>query len=509
MEQTADGARYHLLATIRDYAQERLAEAADEEPVRRAHLRYFTGLAEEIGPLIERGEGRDGLERELDRLDAERPNLRAALDFASQSGSAEAALRLAGQLGRYVYLRGHYLEIRQWLDQAVADGQDAPAALRAKALLGSGRLALLQCDYGPAVRCLEAALRLYRELAVPQGIASALQALGSVAREQGRYARSAELHAEGLAIAAAAADRWAVASAHSFLGFVSWLQGDFGRATADCTAALAEFRALGDIQGTASSLLFLGTVARYEGDRHRAAALLEQSRSLAESIGFREGIAWSLEQLGLLTAAGGDPAAATLLRRSLALHRELRDRWRICSVLEDLAAVALAGGDVAGAQQAAGLLGAAEGLREAIGTVIAPCERAQHEETLSGARAALGAGTFTAAWQRGRLAHPDDLEVSLPIPAPGRRPPQGSRGLTPPRALPPPRTLPRAPRRPQAPRRPWLSPRHQRARLPRPHRWARLPQPHRRAAPPHRRAARRRWSSGPWARPRSGSATPP
>ena len=93
------------------------------------------------------------------------------------------------------------------MDAAVTSCPDAPAGLRAKALLGSGGLALLQCDYAPAVRRLEAALRLYRELEDPRGIARALQVLGSVAREQGRYARAVELHAESLAVAEAARDR--------------------------------------------------------------------------------------------------------------------------------------------------------------------------------------------------------------------------------------------------------------------------------------------------------------
>ena len=426
-EQPDGGARYHLLATIRDYARERLAGTAEEEPARRAHLRYFTDLAEQAGPLVE--QGLEGLEKELDRLDTERPNLRTALEFARQSGRGEAALRLAGQLGRYAYLRGHYHEIRQWMDQAVLDGADAPAALRAKALLGSGRLALLQCDYAPAVRRLHAALRLYRELGDPGGIASALQVLGSVAREQGSYARSARLHAESLAIAAAAGDRRAVASAHGYLGFVSWLQGGFGRATEECTAALEQFRELGDVEGTAWSLLSLGTVARYEGDAERAADLLGQSRSLSMRIGFREGIAWSLEQLGLLAAGVGDPGAGALFRHSLALHRELRDRWRMCSVLDDLAAVALAGGDEADAQRAAGLLGAAEAMREVIGTVIAPCERAQHDQTVAGARAALGAEAFAAAWRRGRLAQPDDLaQPARPRPEPPPAPAFRTRG---------------------------------------------------------------------------------
>src|SRR5580692_4741856 len=238
VEHARGDSRYHLLVTIRDYARDRLTEAGEADAMRQAHLAYFTELVEAAAGRIEGDEaGGNGLELELDRLDAELPNLRKAFESATESGDAGAALRIAGPLDRYAYLRGRYHEIRQWMDVAVTSYPDAPAGLRAKALLGSGRLALLQCDYAPAVRRLEAALRLYRELDDPRGIASALQVLGSVAREQGRYARAVELHAESLAVAEAAGDRWAVASAHSYLAFVSWLQRDFDRATAEASTA--------------------------------------------------------------------------------------------------------------------------------------------------------------------------------------------------------------------------------------------------------------------------------
>ena len=171
------------------------------------------------------------------------------------------------------------------------------------------------------------------------------------------------------------------------------------------------FRELGDVEGAAWSLISLGTVARYQGEAERAAALLAESRALSEGIGFREGIAWCCEQLGLLAAVDGDPAAITLLRRSLELHGELRDRWRMSSVLEDLAAIALVLGR---APAAARLLGAAEALREAIGTVIAPCERPQHVQTAAGVRAALGEEAFAAARQQGLLATMDELTADLP-----------------------------------------------------------------------------------------------
>jgi predicted ATPase/DNA-binding SARP family transcriptional activator len=411
VEHARGDSRYHLLVTIRDYARDRLAEASESDSVRRAHLAYYTELVEVAAARIEDVEaGGRGVELELDRLDAELPNLRKAFEFAAESGDP-AALRIAGPLDRYAYLRGRYHEIRQWMDAAVTSYPDASAELRAKALLGSGRLALLQCDYAPAVRRLEAALRLYRELADPRGIAGALQVLGSVNREQGRYARAVELHAESLAVAEAAGDRWAVASAHGYLAFVSWLQRDFDRATTEASTALAMFRDLGDAEGTAWSLISLGTVARYQGEVERASTLLAESRALAEGIGFREGIAWCCEQLGLLAAVDGDPAAITLLHRSLELHGELRDRWRMSSVLEDLAAIALALGQ---ARAAARLLGAAEGIRQAIGTVIAPCERPQHLQTTAGVRAALGEQAFAAARQQGTVATMDELTADLP-----------------------------------------------------------------------------------------------
>jgi predicted ATPase/DNA-binding SARP family transcriptional activator len=420
VDQFETGARYQLLGIVREYARERLAAVGEEEQTRQAHLACFARLVEGVAPQIERGgDGLAELERELDILDAERANLRAALEFARSRHDAVGALRIAGPLGRYAYLRGHYHEVRQWMDTAVSASGDSPAGLRAAALLGSGRLALLQCDYVPAVRRLEAALRLYRDLGDAAGLASTLQVLGSVAREQGRYARSLELHAESLATAEAAGDRWGAASAHSYLGFALWLQCEWERAAAECAVALDSFRDLADAEGIVWSLISLGAVARYQGDAERAAGLLAESRSVAERIGFREGIAWSLEQLGLLALGAGRPTAAALLAGSLSIHHELHDRWRACSVLEDLAALAVASQRPA---EAAELMAAAETLRTAIGTIIAPCERGLHDRTLEAAKSALDPDGFAAASARGQRMPLDDVLVRLNAPEAGAVP---------------------------------------------------------------------------------------
>src|SRR6516225_11316829 len=65
---------------------------------------------------------------------------------------------------------------------------------------------------------------------------------------------------------------------------------------------------------------------------------------------------------------------------------------------------------------AARLLAAAEAMRVTIGTVIAPCDNAQHDATTAGTRAALGDEAFTAAWQQGLRARIEDLQTDLASP---------------------------------------------------------------------------------------------
>jgi hypothetical protein len=82
-----------------------------------------------------------------------------------------------------------------------------------------------------------------------------------------------------------------------------------------------------------------------------------------------------------------------MLHEALEIHRDLGDRWRMTSVLDDLAAAALTAQPPSPAR-AARLLGAAQRIRDAIGTAIAPCERADHARTEAATRAALGEAAF-------------------------------------------------------------------------------------------------------------------
>jgi DNA-binding SARP family transcriptional activator/DNA-binding CsgD family transcriptional regulator len=407
VRRTPASARYRMLSTVRDYGRQQLIAAGEQRATGRAHLEYFCRFAEHWEPRLA---GPDQT-RALDRLEAEANNLRLALTFAKESGDVRPGMRLIAALWRLCCLRGHYREGREWLDWAATADPSGPPELRAKLWRGSGSLAFLQCDYPTALHRLEEALELYRQLGDRTGVATVLQVLGSVAREQGRYADAESLHGESLALFDSAGDCLGVAQAHGYLGFVSWLQGHWAAAVEHCRRALREFRTLDDAEGIAWSLISLGTVAQYQGDGGMAARLLDDAHDLAVRINYPEGIAWSLHERGLLALQREEPGAEQLLGEALARHRTLGDRWRTASVLLDVAAASLRRGD---AGQAAELLGAAGRIRDEIGTVIAPCERPAHDAVVAAATTALGDEAFAVLWNRGREERLDDLLVPRP-----------------------------------------------------------------------------------------------
>ncbi len=88
------GIRYRLLESIRQYAQERLEGSGESVAVRRRHADYYVELAEKAGPHLRSREQIEWNRRTLRDAD----NLRAALDWAVETHSAEHALRLVAPL---------------------------------------------------------------------------------------------------------------------------------------------------------------------------------------------------------------------------------------------------------------------------------------------------------------------------------------------------------------------------------------------------------------------------
>ncbi|WP_244809735.1 BTAD domain-containing putative transcriptional regulator [Streptomyces sp. So13.3] len=127
---TAATTRYRLLETVRQFAHEKLVLAGEAERSAAVHGAYFLAFAMAHNP-----ERAAGVVREEPKLlDGEHDNLRAALGWACKH-DAETALRLAANLWRFWFLRGHAVEGARWLERALAMAPE-PTRPRAAALIG-------------------------------------------------------------------------------------------------------------------------------------------------------------------------------------------------------------------------------------------------------------------------------------------------------------------------------------------------------------------------------------
>ncbi len=326
---TAGDGRYRMLETIRAYGLERLTEAGEREPLRRAHATYFTGLAKAADPYLRRAEQLEW----LGRLAAEHDNLAAALRGAIAAGDARAAVRLVAAAGWYWWLGGHKAEGAELAARALAlpvlagadgdegdEGDDsgadaddgaravacALAALFATAGLGDDRRTAELLDQGlllagrtgsrhPVVRFLEPLDRLVRSAG--KGEAAPPDAWAGLLADEDPWVR-AQARLEG---------------AKTLLG----AGGPPAEAEAAIEAALTGFRGLGERWGTSFALTLLADLVARRGDHGAAIGHYEEAVAVIGELGVVEDRLYARVRQAQLFRLAGDPAgSATAMARA-------------------------------------------------------------------------------------------------------------------------------------------------------------------------------------------------
>jgi predicted ATPase len=358
--------RYSLLAIVRQYATEQLRDSGQWMSTCERHARYFLALAQDEDASVSGGEQTDWLQR----VEREHDNLREALRWLIEE-SPEDAAQLASRLWPFWYRRGYYREARMYFEHALSSAAEISDRVVADVLTKAGEVAFLQCDYAIAIDHLQQARGVADDQDDSRGAATALQRLGSIAREQGRFAESRERHQQSLEIWQRLDDRDGVAASQNYLGFAAWLSDDPWTAESLCASALDEFQRSGNLQQSAGTLVNLGASALYRGELKLAGDRLAEALALSRRLSFQEGIAWSQHELAIAGRHRRRPLRenAALLREAVLVHRRLGDRWRVASVLEEIAGAVLARQDP---RLAVELLAAADSLRHRLGTPIPP-----------------------------------------------------------------------------------------------------------------------------------------
>ena len=398
VEQSDARFRYRLLETVRQYARERLVEGGGAEAIRERHRDYFVALAEEEDNKLLGAEQAEALRR----LEDEHDNLRSALEWSHVAAPAQEDLRLCGAMQRFWFTRGYLAEGRQWCARILAKGAPATPTLEyARAVNAAGSLAWHQTDFAAARPLLEQGLAISRGLGDRLGLARSLNNLGSLAFEQGDYPAAQTLYEESLAVWRELGDRRGAAGVLGNLALVAWERGDLVAARTLAQESLTLSREVGDEGRVADALSILGNIACDEGDLAMARALNQESLAIGRELGDRDAIATALYSVGIAAFLGGEyEDARPLFQEALAIRRELGDRLGLARVLEGAAALAAAQGDSLGPART---WGAAERLREELGSPMSPNELPRTDRYIAMARAATGdQDTFERAWRQGR-----------------------------------------------------------------------------------------------------------
>ncbi len=132
-------ARYRLLESIRVYARQRLSELDDPDRVRDRHLEFHVRLA---------GRAQEGLhgaqpEPWMAQLAADLDDLRAAMDWAAESGDLRGLVGITEPIVRFWFEHGLSREVHRRLHDA-ADVPGTPDDERVRGLITAAALALAE-----------------------------------------------------------------------------------------------------------------------------------------------------------------------------------------------------------------------------------------------------------------------------------------------------------------------------------------------------------------------------
>lgn len=255
----------------------------------------------------------DDAEQAKSWLEAELPNLVAAVRHAADYG-----------LRRETWLLAHALRGYMWLSRNIVDWDSTARA----------GLAAAQAEQDP------------------EGQAAMHLSLGGLHATQ-------DSHDPAIAHLQQAADlsrqaRWRVgyAIASSNLGMIYWQAGQLERATSHLEQGLAIYRRLGRRAGESAVLTKLGTVHSAAGRLTQAADAYKLALAIDAETGSQVALAHNSNNLGnAYHALGRLEAALSMLRTALRLARENGDRGLEASALDSLAATLCTSGRLDQAKQ--------------------------------------------------------------------------------------------------------------------------------------------------------------
>ena len=363
VEDAATGPRVAMLYTVRAYAWEKLGVMGDLAATRARHASCYQSLVESCDSAR-----RPGATARWETLDAELPNVRAAVAWLTERDDTARLALFASSLWTWYWIRGRMSEGRSWIESL------------------SPRIDPSDDEQDAAV------------------VAHLCAAVGAVRFSLGEYDSAAELFRRALDGFSEAEDTGGSAQVSCILAAIEAFQGDRSEAIELASRAVAEARGLEVEWSLAHALTVLGGLTRQAGSIELGRALQVEALETVRRIGERVSEGQILGQIAVADLNDGNiPQAHELLLEAVDCCRETRHMEGMAFCLEIGAVVAFA---EARPREAATLLGAADAIRERLNIAVLPIMRAGRDALVSALVETLGADENESALTEGRAADP-------------------------------------------------------------------------------------------------------
>jgi predicted ATPase/class 3 adenylate cyclase len=391
-EDAGSSTRYRLLETLREYGWERLADTGDLQRIRRQHAAYFSALANESAPhLVDRHDDIWSA-----RLNAERDNLQAALEWAEASNDSETLVRMVCSLGHFWWHANNWRHGYSWFEKAATRLDAVPEADRPEFLAQFGHIAIGLSQWADGQRVLSESMQLSAARGEPPR-PLALVSLSTAALDAGHGADAVELAGQARDAAHALGERfwYGYALATVSLAIVNGTASD-GVGPADEAVEIARELQNRWLLGIA---LMAAGIARHRDDPVAAVPLFEQAIVESEPVDkFTVAQCRFFSGMAYLRLRRYDDAAREL-SAALELMRLLGGDYYTTTALAAIAALLYRLGEPLDAVR---ILAALESLRARWGIAGAPIDVQSQRRLQDRLAVAVPPERFDAAWTDGQ-----------------------------------------------------------------------------------------------------------
>jgi tetratricopeptide (TPR) repeat protein len=301
--------RWRMHDLMRLYSQrlsDERAGADARELARERLLRYYLSMAEAADGHLGAHTGTDVPETftgpidALTWLDAERPNLVAAVMEAAENGQDQIALRLPSVLGNYFEWR------LRWDDYLATTAISVGVARHLGDIEREGKgliihaIALAELGRSEeAITTLQQAVGIFRQIGSQPFVGASLNNLGGALRMAGRFDEAIPVFQEAKTIHQQAGDRRRQAISLAGIGGTLVAMRRFDEAIIPLQEAAAIARETGDRRGEGSALNNLGIALMEVGRLEEALTAFQGDLAACQEIGDRHGEALTLANLGV------------------------------------------------------------------------------------------------------------------------------------------------------------------------------------------------------------------